>query len=59
MLVRAKSQRLSVAQYLELENCSDVRHEYLAGEIYAIATAASLKHQIIASNLYVHLQLKL
>lgn len=58
MLVSTQSPRLTAAQYLELEQISDIRHEYLAGDVYAIA-ANNLKHQLIAGNIYVYLQLKL
>lgn len=58
MFVSAQSHRLTAAQYLELEQCSNIRHEYLAGEIYAIANN-NPKHQLIAGNIYVYLQLKL
>jgi hypothetical protein len=35
-----KPQRLTVAQYLEAEPLSDVRHEYLGGDVYARAAPA-------------------
>ena len=57
MLVRAQSPRLTAAQYLELEQISDIQHEYWVEDVYAIAS--SLRHQIIAGNIYVYLQLKL
>lgn len=41
---------LSVEAYLEGEQHSEVRHEYLAGEVYAM-TGASAAHNIIALNL--------
>ncbi len=56
MLVRTQSPRLTATQYLELEQIN-VSHEYLAEDVYAIAS--DLKHQIIADNIYVYLQLKL
>ena len=56
MLVRNQSPRLTATQYLELEQI-DVRHEYLAEDVYAIAS--NLKYQILAGNIYVYLQLKL
>jgi Uma2 family endonuclease len=58
MLIRNQYPRLTAAQYLELEQVSDVRREYVAGEVYAIA-AADFKHKLIAGNIYVYLQLKL
>lgn len=58
MLASAQSQKLTADQYLELESCSNVRHEYLAGKVYAIATA-DFDHKLIAGNIYVCLQVKL
>lgn len=42
---------LTVAEYLEGEEQSEVRHEYLAGEVFAMA-GASDRHNIIAGNLF-------
>jgi Uma2 family endonuclease len=42
---------LSVEAYLEGELHAEVRHEYLAGEVYAM-TGASRPHNIIAGNLF-------
>ncbi len=47
---------LSVEEYLQLEEASDVRHEYVAGMIYALA-GASKRHDLIAGNIYVRLRL--
>ena len=41
---------LSVADYLKGERDSDVRHEYLYGEVYAMA-GASVFHNLITTNL--------
>jgi Uma2 family endonuclease len=41
---------LSVAEYLAGEESAEVRHEYLAGEIYAM-TGASARHNRICLNL--------
>ncbi len=46
---------LSVAEYLEGEQCSDVRHEYVAGQVFAMAGAGE-KHNRIAGNLFFHLR---
>jgi Uma2 family endonuclease len=42
---------LSVEAYLEGELHAEVRHEYLAGEVYAM-TSASAAHSLIAGNLF-------
>lgn len=47
--------RLSEAEYLENEKSSAVRHEYLAGLVYAMA-GASATHNIIAGNLFTRLR---
>ncbi len=42
---------LSVEEYLRLEETASVRHEYVAGEVYAM-TGASLRHNRIAGNIF-------
>ena len=42
---------LSVEDYLEMEKTATVRHEYVAGEVYAM-TGASRRHNRIAGNVY-------
>ena len=51
MSVPIKVQRLSVAEYLEAEKDSPIRHEFVDGQIYAMA-GASDRHNHIAGNLY-------
>jgi len=41
---------MTVEEYLAFEEQSDVRHEYIAGEVHAIA-GSSERHQIIAFNI--------
>ncbi len=45
---------LSVEDYLAFEECSEVKHEYINGEIYAMA-GASTRHNQIAGNLFARL----
>ena len=49
---------LSVADYLAGERDADVRHEYVDGQIYAMA-GASDRHNRIAGNFFVRLSLHL
>ena len=51
MSVPRKLQRLSVTEYLEAEKDSPVRHEFIDGQIYAMA-GASDRHNRIAGNFY-------
>ena len=45
---------LSVADYLALEERSEIKHEYINGEIYAMA-GTSVRHNRIAGNLFARL----
>jgi Uma2 family endonuclease len=47
--VEPESQGLSVEEYLQLEATSTIKHEYVAGEIFAMS-GASETHNIIALN---------
>src|ERR1700687_355781 len=42
---------ISVEEYLEYEADGRTRHEYIAGEIFAM-TGASLEHNLIAGNVF-------
>ena len=42
---------VTVEAYLESERDSEVRHEYLAGEVYAMA-GASTEHEVVAGNFF-------
>ncbi|HEY0459814.1 MAG TPA: Uma2 family endonuclease [Pyrinomonadaceae bacterium] len=46
--------KLDAEEYLKGENSSDFRHEYIYGEIYAMA-GASAAHNIISGNLFANL----
>jgi Uma2 family endonuclease len=48
----------SVEEYLELEQTSDIRHEYFAGEVFAMA-GGSKEHNIISGNVYSRLRSQL
>lgn len=48
---------LSEQDYLEGEKSSDIRHEYVDGQVYAMA-GASKRHGVIAGNLFAHLREK-
>lgn len=54
----AAQQKMSVEQYLAAEERSQERHEYVAGEVYAMV-GASRHHNKIAGNLFVALATKL
>jgi len=45
---------ISEQDYIEGEKISDIRHEYIDGEVYAIA-GSSRRHNRIAGNLYIAL----
>jgi Uma2 family endonuclease len=51
MSVPSKLQRLTVEEYLEAEKDSPVRHEFVDGQIYAMA-GPSDRHNRIAGNFY-------
>lgn len=42
---------LTVEEYLKLEECASVKHEYVAGEIHAMV-GASRRHNRVAGNIY-------
>ncbi|HUZ57247.1 MAG TPA: Uma2 family endonuclease [Hanamia sp.] len=43
-------ERMSIDEYLEMENIADEKHEYYRGEIFAMS-GAKVPHNIIATNL--------
>lgn len=53
-----QSHRYTVAEYLALEERSEVRHEFFDGEIFAMA-GADVSHNLIAGNLLVSFKLAL
>lgn len=54
----AKPDPISIEEYLEGERLSDVRHEYVAGYVYAMA-GASDEHNRIAGNIFGELRERL
>ena len=58
MIALNSQQYLTPAEYLELEKASEVRHEYIDGETFAMA-GASNAHNLITGNLFIELSLKL
>ena len=55
MSTQLKPLNLTVSEYLQLELESEVRHEYIAGEVYAMV-GASKNHNLILGNIYVKLR---
>jgi Uma2 family endonuclease len=55
MSVSPSRRRLTIEEYLETEESSEVRREYLGGWVYAMA-GASEEHNIIATNIVVSLK---
>ena len=54
MSAQCQSRRLSVEDYLAFEEHSEIKHEYINGEIYAMS-GASVRHNQIAGNLFARL----
>ena len=53
--VAIQNLELTEEQYLDMELVSPVKHEYIAGQIYAM-TGASDAHNLIVGNLYIALR---
>ena len=58
MHAQTQPRPLSVAEYLERERSAKVRHEYLAGQLFALA-GASEAHNTIALNIAAELRARL
>jgi len=56
--MQAQFKYITPDQYLKLELESDFRHEYIAGQVYAMS-GTSKKHNIIAGNIYMTLRIHL
>ena len=50
MTRQARLQRISAEDYLAGEECSDIRHEYVAGQVFAMV-GGTLGHNQVAMNL--------
>jgi Uma2 family endonuclease len=50
--------KYSIEEYLELENASTGKHEYYAGEVFAMS-GSKMPHNNVCGNLYFHLRQKL
>ena len=57
-MVAQRHPRMSVAEYLALERNSDIKHEYLDGEVYAMAGAKE-GHNLITGNVVTALNVQL
>lgn len=55
MNLAAQEHLIPVPEYLEGEQRSDIRHEYVAGQVYAMAGAGE-KHNRISLNIAFHLR---
>jgi Uma2 family endonuclease len=58
MATGTQARFLSVQEYLESEQDGQVRHEYVAGQVYAM-TGGSVYHNRIAGNFFAELRAKL
>ena len=56
--VAYSKQKISVEEYLEMENASPEKHEYYKGEVFAMS-GAKVSHNIISKNLFGNLFAKL
>ncbi|MGB5711101.1 MAG: Uma2 family endonuclease, partial [Waterburya sp.] len=51
MIASAQNSYLTPEEYLQMEAASNIKHEYIAGEIYAMAGATDT-HVTIAGNIF-------
>ncbi len=51
-------QKLTIEEYLQMENAATEKHEYYKGEVFAMS-GAKMPHNKVAKNLLVSLELKL
>jgi len=55
MIALKSDDYMTPEQYLEFEQSSDIKHEYIDGEVYAMAGTGGV-HNIISGNLYMNLR---
>ncbi|MBA2341651.1 MAG: Uma2 family endonuclease [Pyrinomonadaceae bacterium] len=55
---RKTERRYTLEDYFAIEEMSEIKHEYFDGEIFAMV-GASLRHNLIAGNLFAALKVKL
>ena len=55
MIALKSAYYMSPEEYLEFEHHSDIKHEYIDGEVYAMAGTGGV-HNIISGNLYMSLR---
>ncbi len=48
---RVKRDLMSMEEYLKFEDCTPIRHEYVAGEVFAMS-GGSLEHELISGNVF-------
>lgn len=58
MIAQLAQKTYTIAEYLEIEDKSDIRHEYIEGEIVAM-TGGTTNHNLVAGNIYLALRLAL
>ena len=51
-------QKISIEEYLDMENAAVAKHEYYRGEVFAMS-GAKVPHNVIAGNFFVSLSNKL
>ena len=56
--VAYNEQKLSIQEYLEMENTSQKKHEYYKGEVFAMS-GAKVPHVVICGNIFAGLKQKL
>ncbi len=52
MIASPQKNYLTVEEYLQMEEQSNIKHEYIDGYIYAMAGALAIQHVTIAGNLF-------